>query len=102
VAVSPHLVGSALAAYLSLDGRVEPVLVDETATDLVAASAGAAALICSRPPSSAPADLLVIELGDSPTRVVVREGGDTTSEPYRGLEALADRLAVALCASAVR
>jgi hypothetical protein len=102
VALSPHLVSSAVASFLALDGRLEPVLIDETATDLVAASSGAEALICSRPPASAPPDLVVIELSDSQMRVVVHGPGDRTDEPYRGMEALADRLAVALSASAVR
>ena len=99
VALSPRLVGSALATFLALDGRFEPVLVDEAATDLAAASAGAVALICSRPPAAPPHDLLVVTLSDMPMLVVVREGGETTAEPYRGLEALADRLADALAAS---
>ena len=79
VALSPHLVSSAVASFLALDGRLEPVLIDETAADLV-----------------------VIELSDSPMQVLVHGRGDTTAEPYAGLEALAERLAVALSASAVR
>ncbi|MBI4260858.1 MAG: hypothetical protein HY658_09870 [Actinobacteria bacterium] len=95
VAMRPHLSGSAVHAFLSLDPRFDAVLVPSGVDPAEAASRlGADALIASEPVELPGAVVAVLD--GSPLSVELHRDGRRRHRPYLGLEALAETLAFEL------